>query len=494
MPESTPPRTHASLERALATVPRGLLIGGDERPAADTATMPVENPATARTLMEVANAGLEDALAAVDAAGNAQAAWAETSARGRAELLRHATTILLERQEQFALVMTAEMGKPLAEARSEVAYAAEFMRSFSEQAAHISGSFGLSADGGTRMFVARRPVGPCLLITPWNFPLAMGARKIAPAIAAGCTVVFKPAPQTPLTALLLADVFATAGLPRGVLNVLPTSRAELVTEPMMTMGILRKLSFTGSTEVGKVLLGLAARTVMRTSMELGGNAPFIVFEDADLDVAVDAAMAAKMRNMGEACTAANRLYVHAARADEFTRRLAERMSALQVGDGLDPDTDVGPLIDRPSLDKVDRLVADAVERGANIVARGTVPAGPGHFCPPTVLTGVRADSAVIGTEIFGPIAPISTFVDEAEVIAAANATDWGLVAYVITENLQRALRVTESLEVGMVGINTGVVSNPSAPFGGVKQSGLGREGGAVGIDEYLEHQYAAVPR
>jgi succinate-semialdehyde dehydrogenase/glutarate-semialdehyde dehydrogenase len=482
-----------ALSNVLSSIPTGLLIGGAERAAGDGSTMSVENPATGAPLLEIADAGLPDGLAAVNAAVAAQQSWAATSPRRRADILRRAADLLLARSEDFALVMTAEMGKPLAEARGEVGYAAEILRWFSEQAAHITGSYGLTADGATRMLVSRRPVGPCLLITPWNFPLAMGARKIAPAIATGCTMVFKPAPQTPLTSLALARLLVEAGLPDGVLNVVTTTRAEVITQPMIGTGALRKLSFTGSTEVGRILLGYAADTVMRTSMELGGNAPLIVFDDADLDVAVDAAFAAKMRNMGEACTAANRMFVHDAIAAEFTEALTARMTKLVVGDGMDPATQVGPLIDQASLNKVDRLVEDAVQHGAAIVGRGSVPGGAGYFCAPTVLSDVPRRSLLSRTEVFGPVAAISTFTDEASVIAAANDTEWGLVGYVVTENLDRALRVSDALEVGMVGINTGVVSNPSAPFGGVKQSGLGREGGAVGIEEYLEFRYTAIP-
>ncbi len=483
----------ADLARVLAAVPTGLLIDGQQRGAADDAVVTVENPANRQPLLEIADAGEADALAAVRSAAAHQGSWATTAPRHRSGILARAAELLDRQQEDLALLITAEMGKPLAEARGEVAYAAEFFRWFSEQAGHISGSYGLSADGGTRILVSRRPVGPCLLITPWNFPLAMGARKIGPAIAAGCTMVFKPAPQTPLTSLALAQLLAEAGLPNGVLNVIASSRAELITGSMMRTGALRKLSFTGSTEVGRILLRVAADTVMRTSMELGGNAPFIVFEDADLDVAVEEAMVAKMRNMGQACTAANRMYVHAAVATEFTAELTRRMSGLVVGDGLQPETQVGPLIDAASQLKVRQFIDDALDRGASVAGIGSVPDGAGYFCAPTVLTDVQPGSVLSQAEIFGPVAAISTFTDESAVVAAANDTEWGLVGYLITENLDRALRVSEAMETGMVGINTGVVSNPSAPFGGVKQSGLGREGGAVGLEEYLELHYAAIP-
>jgi succinate-semialdehyde dehydrogenase/glutarate-semialdehyde dehydrogenase len=455
--------------------------------------MPVDDPATGEILCQVADAGPEDGRLAEAAAVAAQEEWARTSPRERSEILRRAYEIILSRTDELALLMTSEMGKPLAEARGEVAYAAEFFRWFSEEAVRIDGGFGTLPDGRNRMLLMRRPVGPCLLVTPWNFPLAMGTRKIGPAIAAGCTMVLKPAPQTPLSSLALAGILAEAGLPDGVLNVVTTSRAGEVVEPLLRGGRIRKLSFTGSTQVGRILLAQCAGTVVRTSMELGGNAPFVVFEDADLDVAVDGAMMAKMRNMGEACTAANRFFVHTSVVEEFGARLAERMGALVVGPGTRPGVDVGPLIDEAGRAKVESLVADAVERGARVLVGGSAPEGPGRFYPPTVLTDVDRDSRLMGTEIFGPVAALLTFDDEDEVLRAANDTDWGLVGYVFTRDLDRALRVSERLEVGMVGLNTGLVSNPAAPFGGVKQSGLGREGGRVGIDEFLEYKYVAIP-
>ncbi len=470
-----------------------LLIAGTWRDATDGATMPVADPATGEIICEVADAGPADALLAEDAAATAQAEWARTAPRARSEILRRAYEIVVSRTEELALLMTSEMGKPLAEARGEVAYAAEFLRWFSEEAVRIDGGYGLLPDGRNRMLLSRRPVGPCLLITPWNFPLAMGARKIAPAIAAGCTMVLKPAPQTPLSSLALAKILQEAGLPDGVLNVVTTSKAGEVIEPLLRGGRIRKLSFTGSTQVGRLLLAQSADTVVRTSMELGGNAPFIVFDDADLDVAVAGAMTAKMRNMGEACTAANRFFVHRSVADEFAHRLADRMAALVVGPGTEPGVDVGPLIDAAGRTKVAELVADAVQRGAKVLVGGTTPDGPGHFYPPTVLAGVDPESRLMENEIFGPVAAILTFDDEEEVVRRANDTPWGLVGYVFTEGLDRALRVSEQLEVGMVGLNTGLVSNPAAPFGGVKQSGLGREGGRVGIEEFLEYQYLAMP-
>ncbi len=470
-----------------------LLIAGTWRDATDGATMPVSDPATGEIICEVADAGPADALLAEDAAAAAQEEWGRTAPRARSEILRRAYEIVISRTDELALLMTSEMGKPLAEARGEVAYAAEFLRWFSEEAVRIDGGYGVLPDGRNRMLLSRRPVGPCLLITPWNFPLAMGARKIAPAIAAGCTMVLKPAPQTPLSSLALAKILQEAGLPDGVLNVVTTSKAGEVIEPLLRGGRIRKLSFTGSTQVGRLLLAQSADTVVRTSMELGGNAPFIVFDDADLDVAVAGAMTAKMRNMGEACTAANRFFVHRAVADEFAHRLADRMAALVVGPGTEPGVDVGPLIDAAGRTKVAELVADAVQRGAKVLVGGTTPDGPGHFYPPTVLAGVDPESRLMENEIFGPVAAILTFDDEDEVVRRANDTPWGLVGYVFTEGLDRALRVSEQLEVGMVGLNTGLVSNPAAPFGGVKQSGLGREGGRVGIDEFLEYQYLAMP-
>ncbi|MBE1594311.1 MULTISPECIES: NAD-dependent succinate-semialdehyde dehydrogenase [Streptomyces] len=477
----------------MTDTPTQLFIGGAWVDAADGATMPVEDPATGETLCHVADAGAKDAKLAEEAAVQAQEEWARTAPRVRSEILRRAYEIIVERTDELAHLMTAEMGKPLAEARGEVAYAAEFFRWFSEEAVRIDGGLATLPDGRNRMLLSRRPVGPCLLVTPWNFPLAMGTRKIGPAVAAGCTMVLKPAPQTPLSSLALAAILKEAGLPDGVLNVVTTSRAGEVCEPLLRGGRIRKLSFTGSTAVGQLLLAQSAEAVVRTSMELGGNAPFVVFEDADLDKAVDGAMVAKMRNMGEACTAANRFFVHRSVAEEFGRRLAERMAALVVGPGTREGVDVGPLIDRRGRGKVEELVADAVERGARVLAGGRTPEGPGSFYPPTVLADVDPGSRLMDTEIFGPVAAILTFDDEDEVIRRANDTPWGLVGYVFTEGLDRALRVSERLEVGMVGVNTGLVSNPAAPFGGVKQSGLGREGGRVGIDEFLEYQYLAVP-
>lgn len=470
-----------------------LFINGEWTPSSSGQTFPVENPATCEVIAHVADGTPEDALRAIRAAGAAQVSWGKTSPRTRADILRRAYDIILSRAEELAALMTAEMGKPLAEAKGEVAYGAEFFRWFSEEAARIDGDSTTTVDGNNRILVTKEPVGPCVLITPWNFPLAMGTRKIGTAIAAGCTMVFKPAELTPLTSLALTGILKEAGLPDGVLNVVTTSSAASVVGPWMSSGIARKISFTGSTEVGKILLRQAAENVMRSSMELGGNAPFIVLRDADLDRAIDGALAAKMRNMGEACTAANRLYVHRDVADEFSRRLAERMDALRVGDGAAPGTDVGPLIDQDGLDKVQQLVDDAVSRGAKILTGGFRPEGSGYFYKPTVLSDVPSDAELNSTEIFGPVAPITVFDSEDEVLRLANDTEWGLVGYVFTQDLDRAARFSAELEVGMVGINTGVVSNPSAPFGGIKQSGLGREGGRVGIEEFLEYKYTAIP-
>ncbi|MEV0404893.1 NAD-dependent succinate-semialdehyde dehydrogenase [Actinoallomurus sp. NPDC050550] len=477
----------------VAAVPKRLFIDGAWTDAASGSTFAVADPATGRELCEIADAGPDDGRRALEAAVAAQEGWAATAPRARSEILRRAHEIILARTEELALLMTLEMGKPLDQARGEVAYAAEFFRWFSEEAVRIDGGYAPTPDGANRIVVMRQPVGPCLLITPWNFPLAMGTRKIGPAVAAGCTMVLKPAPQTPLSSLALAGILAEAGLPAGVLNVVTTSDAAAVIEPLLRGGRVRKLSFTGSTQVGRILLAQCADTVVRTSMELGGNAPFIVFDDADLDVAVDGAMAAKMRNMGEACTAANRMFVHRSVADEFAARFAERMAGLTVGPGTEPGTDVGPLIDAAGRGKVEELVADAVARDAKVLTGGTTPEGSGYFYPPTVLTDVARDSALMSTEIFGPVAAITTFEDEDDVVRVANDTDWGLVGYVFTRDLDRAIRVSERLEVGMVGLNTGLVSNPAAPFGGVKQSGLGREGGRVGIEEFLEYKYLAVP-
>jgi succinate-semialdehyde dehydrogenase/glutarate-semialdehyde dehydrogenase len=476
------------------SVPKGLFIGGSWRDATGGATLAVEDPSSGSTLTRVADASVADGKAALDAAVAAQAEWAATAPRDRGEILRAAFERITERAEDFATLMTLEMGKTLAESRGEVTYGAEFFRWFSEEAVRIHGRWSTAPNGATRLLTMKKPVGPTLMITPWNFPLAMGTRKIGPAIAAGCTMVFKPANLTPLSSLALVDILIEAGLPAGVLNVVCTKSASSVVTPWMESGIARKISFTGSTGVGVRLLEQAAQHVMRSSMELGGNAPLIVFEDADLDRAVEGAFAAKMRNMGEACTAANRIFVQRSIAADFAERLARRLGALTVGDGASPGTDVGPLVERKALDKVQELVDDAVAKGASVVCGGQRPAGRGYFYSPTVLTDVAASADLMTQEIFGPVAPLIPFDTEDEVVTMANDTPWGLAGYLFTQDLDRAFRVGDALEVGMVGLNTGIVSNPAAPFGGIKASGLGREGGRVGIEEFLETKYMALPR
>jgi len=476
----------------VSAAPRQLLIGGTWVDATGGATFDVLDPSTGEVLCAVADACPDDGGRALDAAVRAQAGFAGSSPRERADILTRAFELLHERIDDLALLMTLEMGKPVAEAKGEIAYAAEFLRHFAAEALRIDGGYQTAPAGGARFLVTRQPVGPCLLITPWNFPMAMGTRKIGPAIAAGCTSVVKPAHQTPLSMLALGAILLEAGLPDGVVNIVTCVQAGAVMEPLIRSGLARKLSFTGSTKVGKVLLAQCAEKVLRTSMELGGNAPFIVFEDADLDEAVAGAMAAKMRNMGEACTAANRIYVHESIIEEFGARLAAKMAALTVGRGTQDGVDVGPLIDEAAQRKVTDLVADAVIRGATVLTGGAEHDGAGYFYAPTVLTGVPADARMAGEEIFGPVAPLTPFATEDEVVAAANDTPYGLVAYVYTNDLRRALRVGEAIETGMVGLNQGVVSNPAAPFGGVKESGLGREGGSVGIDEFLEVKYIGI--
>ncbi|MCY1655905.1 MULTISPECIES: NAD-dependent succinate-semialdehyde dehydrogenase [Dietzia] len=483
-------RSAADIISALGT---GIHVDGAWHDAASSATFDVVNPATGEAIATIADGGAGDAAAAIEAAGRAQPSWAAVPARERAEILRRAYELIVERADELALLMTTEMGKPLAEAKGEVTYGAEFFRWFSEEACRIRGDARRSPDGKTRLMVTHEPVGPCILITPWNFPLAMATRKIGPAIAAGCTMVFKPANLTPLTSLYVVDLLREAGLPDGVLNVVCTTDAGGVVEPWIDSGIARKLSFTGSTPVGRTLLEQCARGVLRTSMELGGNAPFVVCEDADMDTAVAAAMAAKMRNMGEACTSANRILVHRSVLDEFGRRLTEKMSALTVGDGTTDGTDVGPLVEEKAVTKVVDLVDDAVERGAEVLTGGSRLEGPGYFYPPTVLTGVTPDAELMSTEIFGPVAALVPFDTDDEAVTLANDTEFGLVSYVMTENLDRAMTMSERLQAGMVGINVGVVSNPAAPFGGIKQSGLGREGGLSGIEEFVETKLVAIP-
>jgi succinate-semialdehyde dehydrogenase/glutarate-semialdehyde dehydrogenase len=484
--------TGPDVHDVLARVPKQLLIGGEWRDSASGANLGVEDPATGEVLCEVADATAADARAALVAADRAQAGWAACAPRDRGEILRRAYERVIDRSDELAALMTLEMGKPLAESRAEVVYAADFLRWFSEEAVRIAGRYAVAPNGRGRLLTMRRPVGPCLLITPWNFPLAMGARKIGPAIAAGCTSVIKPAKQTPLCTLALAAILEESGLPDGVLNVVVGSSSGALMEPLIRDSRLRKLSFTGSTEVGRLLIEQSATQLLRCSMELGGNAPFLVFPDADLDAAVEGAIVAKMRNGGEACTAANRFVVHERVADDFARGLAERMGALRVGPGIEPDTDVGPLIDGAQRDKVAELVADARTRGARALIGGEPLDGAGYFYAPTVLTEVAPQTRLLDEEIFGPVAPVTTFTDEDAAIAEANRTEYGLVAYVYTRDLDRALRVSERLETGMVGLNQGFVSNAAAPFGGIKASGFGREGGAEGILEYLETKYVAV--
>ncbi|HEV7529054.1 MAG TPA: NAD-dependent succinate-semialdehyde dehydrogenase [Solirubrobacteraceae bacterium] len=479
-------------DAVLDAVAKQLFIGGRWRDASGGGTLAVEDPATGEKLAEVADARVDDAMAALAAAADAQAEWAAHAPRERGEILRRAFEAIVQRSEELSLLMTLEMGKALAESRAEIAYAAEFFRWFSEESVRVHGRYMVNTTGKGRILTMRQPVGPCVFVTPWNFPTAMGTRKIAPAIAAGCTMVVKPAQQTPLSMLALAQILEQAGLPAGVLNVITAKHSGEVIEPLLKDPRTRKLSFTGSTEVGRRLIEQSAEQVLRVSMELGGNAPFLVFEDADLDAAVDGAMLAKMRNVGEACTAANRFHVHESLADEFARRIAERMRALKVGRGSDPDTDVGPLIDDKQRAKVAELVDDAKQRGARVLLGGEPVGERGYFYAPTVLTDVPHDARLLDEEIFGPVAPVATFSSDEQAIEAANRTEYGLVAYVYTRDLDRAFRVCEAIETGMVGLNQGVVSNPAAPFGGVKQSGFGREGGFEGIGEYLETKYVAL--
>ncbi|WP_148573262.1 NAD-dependent succinate-semialdehyde dehydrogenase [Nocardioides caldifontis] len=479
-------------QELLGKINTGLYIGGEWRDSSDGRTLDVEDPATGKTLTSVADATVEDGAAALDAAVAAQAEWAATPPRERGELLRSAFDLINERADEFALLMTLEMGKPLAQSKGEVAYGGEFFRWFSEEAVRIAGRWSTAPDGKTRLVTMKQPVGPTLMITPWNFPLAMGTRKIGPAIAAGCTMVIKPAGQTPLTMLALAQLLEEVGVPKGVVNVVTTSRTGDVMEPIIGDPRLRKLTFTGSTPVGKNLVRQSADQLLRVSMELGGNAPFLVFEDADLDAAVEGAMLAKMRNMGEACTAANRFLVHESVADEFARRFAAKMDEQVLGRGTEEGVTVGPLIDDKQLGKVAELVDDATSRGASVVTGGSKTGDAGYFFQPTVLKDVPAEADLVREEIFGPVAPITTFSEEDKAVQMANDTEYGLVAYAFTTDLGRAVRVSESLHFGMVGVNQGIVSNPAAPFGGVKQSGFGREGGIEGIEEYLDVKYVGI--
>ncbi|MEJ7634839.1 NAD-dependent succinate-semialdehyde dehydrogenase [Aeromicrobium sp.] len=469
-----------------------LFIGGQWRAAEGGKTFPVEDPSTGKILVEVADAGVADGKAAIDAAVAAQQEWAATPPRDRGEILRKAFEIITERTDELALLMTLEMGKPLAESKAEIAYGSEFFRWFAEEAVRISGRYSIAPNGATRLLTLKQPVGPCLMITPWNFPLAMGTRKIGPAIAAGCTMVVKPAALTPLSMLRLGDILAEAGLPDGVLNIVTTKSTGEVMEPIIRDPRLRKLTFTGSTEVGRSLVEQSAQGLLRVSMELGGNAPFIVFDDADIDDAVDGAMLAKMRNIGEACTAANRFIVHESVAEEFGTKLTAKMADLSVGRGTEDGIKVGPLVEAKQRDKVAELVDDAVDKGATILTGGSAPDGEGYYYSPTVLSDVPLDARIAKEEVFGPVAPIFTFTEEEDALQMANDTEFGLVAYAFTQDYSRAIRVYEALETGMVGINQGIVSNPAAPFGGVKASGFGREGGAEGIEEYLETKYVGL--
>jgi succinate-semialdehyde dehydrogenase/glutarate-semialdehyde dehydrogenase len=482
----------ASKEQAVVdAVPKKLYIGGEWRDGS-LGTLDVEDPATEETIASVADASADDASAALGACVEKQAEWQHTAPRDRGEILRRAFELITERADDLALLMTLEMGKSIAESKAEVTYASEFLRWFSEQAVRIDGRYSVAPNGAGRLLTMKQPVGPCVLITPWNFPMAMGTRKIGPAVAAGCTMVIKPAKQTPLSMLALAGILEEAGLPGGVLNVITASSSGEVMEPLIKDPRTRKLSFTGSTEVGRKLIEQSAEQILRVSMELGGNAPFLVFEDADLDDAVAGAVIAKMRNVGEACTAANRFHVADSVANSFASKLAEKLSSMKVGRGTEEGVEVGPLIDDTQRSKVQELVEDAKQKGARVLVGGERVGDRGYFYAPTVLADVPPSAELLREEIFGPVAPVASFSSEEDAVAAANNTQYGLVAYVYTSDIKRALRVCEGLETGMVGLNQGIVSNPAAPFGGVKQSGFGREGGYEGIQEYLETKYVAV--
>ncbi|WP_342000268.1 NAD-dependent succinate-semialdehyde dehydrogenase [Microbacterium sp. LWH7-1.2] len=475
----------------IADVPDGLFIGG--RWVQTEARIAVRDPSSGKTLAAIADAGAREGVAALDAASGAQRGWARSSARDRARVLTRAYELVQQRRDEFALLMTLEMGKPLPQSYAEVDYASEFLRWYAEEAVRIGGWYGSNPENTGRMILSHHPVGPALLITPWNFPLAMATRKVAPAIAAGCTSIIKPAALTPLSTLAFARVLEQAGLPDGVVNVVTTSASGALSGAVLKDARLRKLSFTGSTEVGRTLIAQAAENILRVSMELGGNAPFLVFEDADLDAAVEGALQAKFRNIGQACTAANRLLVHESVAGAFADRFARRVEAMKIGRGTEPDVEIGPLIDDRAVDKAGRLVTDAVSRGARPVLEGGAIEGAGSFYAPTVLSDVPRDARIGSEEIFGPVAAISSFRDEDDAIAAANATEYGLVAYAYTESVSRGQRLMEQLETGMLGWNVGVLSNAAAPFGGVKQSGFGREGGAEGIHDYLSMKYTLTP-
>ena len=476
----------------LDTVPRQLFIGGEWRDASGGETFEIEDPSTGEAIAAVANGTEDDARAAMDACDAVQGEWARHAPRERGEILRRAYEAITERLDDLAMLMTLEMGKTVAESKAEITYASEFFRWFAEEAVRIDGRFSTAPNGAGRLITMKQPVGPCYAITPWNFPMAMGTRKIGPAVAAGCTMVIKPAQQTPLTMLALAKILEDAGLPAGVLNVLTSSSSSEISKPIISDQRLRKLTFTGSTEVGRKLVEQSAEGLLKMSMELGGNAPFLVFADADVDAAVEGAVIAKMRNVGEACTAANRFHVAEAIQDEFTTKLADKLGAMKVGRGVDEGVDVGPLIDEDQRGKVAELVDDAVSGGAQAVVGGTRVDGPGYFYEPTVLAQVRPEARLLKEEIFGPVAPVIGFGSEDEAIHWANDTEFGLVSYVYTSDIKRAFRVCEALETGMIGLNQGLVSNPAAPFGGVKASGFGREGGREGIEEYLETKYIAM--
>jgi succinate-semialdehyde dehydrogenase / glutarate-semialdehyde dehydrogenase len=479
-------------QQVVDTVEKRLYIGGEWRDSSSGDTLAVEDPATGEALCEVADATPEDATAALDAAVDKQQEWAASAPNERGEILWRAFEALNERADELGLLMTLEMGKPLAESKAEIAYAAEFFRWFSGEALRIDGYYKQAGTGAGRVLVMKQPVGPSYLITPWNFPMAMGTRKVGPAVAAGCTVVMKPAQQTPLSMLALGQILEKAGMPGGVFNIVTSSSSSGVSKPVLSDPRLRKLSFTGSTEVGRKLIAQAADNVLKVSMELGGNAPFLIFEDADLDAAVEGALLAKMRNIGEACTSANRFHVAEPVQEKFAKALGERMGELKLGRGTEEGVKVGPLIDEPSREKVSELVQDALGKGATAVVGGEAVEGAGYFYRPTVLDQVPLDARMLKEEIFGPVAPVTAFESEEDAIARANDTEYGLVAYVYTRDIKRALRVCEGLETGMVGLNQGMVSNAAAPFGGVKQSGLGREGGNEGIEEFLETKYIAV--
>ncbi len=482
----------SSEQTVVDAAPRQLYINGEWRDGAGGDTITVEDPATGETLCEVADATAQDADAALQAAHDTFQGFRNSAPRDRADILHRAYELIIERQDDLALLMTLEMGKPVAESQAEIVYAANFFRWYAEEAVRINGRFTINENGKGRVLTLKQPIGPCVFITPWNFPLAMGTRKVGPAIAAGCTMVVKPAKQTPLSMLAMAQILEQAGLPGGVCNVITASSSGSIMEPLIKDPRTRKLSFTGSTEVGRQLIAQSADQVLKVSMELGGNAPFLIFEDADLDLAVEGALLAKMRNTGEACTSANRFHVHESVAPEFAQRLAQRMGAMKVGRGTEDGVKVGPLIDDTQRKKVEELVGDARDQGATVVVGGERVEGNGYFFQPTVLGDIPEGARVLREEIFGPVAPIKGFGSEDEAIAAANDTEFGLVAYVFTQDINRAFRVIESLETGMIGFNQGMVSNAGAPFGGVKQSGFGREGGPEGIEEYLETKYVAM--